>query len=174
MSVQVDTAWVERERYHTAIIVPRELVVGVASQLETVLDDKPFVRFGWGDRDYYGSSKKNIFKAFKALVLPTLSVVEVSMLDSLDTAVTEIKKIDTQLVEVEKLMAFIVASFKFDEEAKPQLVRVEENGIHYYKARGIYHMFKNCNNWTAKTLKVAGMPVRYRPSFFAAWVMRQL
>ncbi|MGH1353070.1 MAG: DUF2459 domain-containing protein [Methyloligellaceae bacterium] len=174
MQSQAEKIWVERESYHTAIIIPRILVVEAAPQLEAILDDKPFVRFGWGDRDYYGSTKKNLFKAFKALALPSLSVVEVSMLDKVESEHSEVKEIDTEAIALEKLMAFIEGSFKLDKESKPQLVRVEDNGFQYYKARGIYHMFKNCNNWTAKTLKRSGLDVHYLASFFAGWVMRQI
>ena len=59
-----DNIWVERDRYHTAIVISAQLVKEIAAELIPVLNDRPLVRFGWGDQGFYGSSEKNFYKMF--------------------------------------------------------------------------------------------------------------
>lgn len=170
--------WVERDRYHTAILVQRELVQKLTPELCSVLDEKPFVRFGWGDRDYYGSSEKNLYKLFKALFLPTRSVVEVSTFAQVLDSGTLLVPITAPSLNVEKVMSFISRSFRLQNvehnKGVPVLLRQEKSGFRYYRGRGIYFAGKNCNNWTAKALRQGDLPVRHVHACFAASVIRQL
>lgn len=166
--------WIERDRYHTAIVLTTELVREMAAELLPVLNDQPLVRFGWGDRGYYGISNKNIFKAFTALFVPTRSVMEVSTFAALEEVGEKIIELPLSDLNINKLLTHISQSFRWDAEGQPHLVRVSEKGFHYYAARGVYHMFKNCNNWTAKALKISGLRVRYLLAFFANSVIKQL
>ena len=170
----MDTIWVERDRYHTAIVVSSQLVRDLAAELVPVLNSQPLVRFGWGDRGYYGAAQKNAFKAFKALFLPTRSVVEVSTFNHLSEVGDSVIALSLKDLDIKQLLTFISHSFKWDIAGQPVLLRTEQNGFRYYRARGIYHIFKNCNNWTAKALKRSGLHVRYLLAFFANSVMKQL
>lgn len=169
-----DSVWVERDRYHTAIVLSSQLVRDLAIELLPVLNERPLVRFGWGDRGYYGATQQNLYKAFKALFLPTRSVVEVSTFDNLADVGDRIVELSLKDLDINKLLSFITDSFTWDKSGKPTLERIGINGFHYYSARGIYHGFKNCNNWTAKALKFSGLKVRYSLAFFANSVMKQL
>ncbi len=173
MSIFPKDVWVERDRYHTAIVLPTELVREVAGNLLPVLSDRPLVRFGWGDRAYYGASNQNLWLAIKALVLPTRSVMEVSSFNTLDEVGERVVQLGSQ-VDVEKLLKHISNTFTWDTSGQPILERTGDNGFQYYSARGLYHMFKNCNNWTAKALKVSGLEIKHFRAFFAESVMKQL
>lgn len=166
--------WVEHDRYHTAIVFRSDEVRQLAPELMPVLNHNPFVRFGWGDRTYYGARKKNALLAAKALFLPTRSVVEVSNFPTLQAVGKHILPIDAEYIDKVKLLSFVSRSFKRDNEDGYSLVRVEDNGFHYYRARGVYTLFKNCNNWTAKSLRRGGMDVHYLFAFFSRSVMKQL
>lgn len=166
--------WVEQDRYHTAIVLTTDTVEKLANQLMPVLNNQAFVRFGWGDRGYYGANNKSFFKAFAALCLPTRSVMEVSTFDTLEEVGEKIVELSKQELDVSQLLTHISRSFKWDKQGNPTLVRINDKGFHYYAAHGVYHMFKNCNNWTAKALKISGVKVRYILAFFAKSVMNQL
>ena len=166
--------WVEHDRYHTAIVFRSDDVRAIAPTLSSVLNDKTYVRFGWGDKSYYGASKKNTFKAAKALFLPTQSVIEVSNFATLEEIGEHVLPIDAEDIDKEKILSFINRTFKFDKNSQVTIVRVEDNGFHYYSARGIYTVFKNCNNWTAKSLNRGGVDIHYLFAFFSRSVMKQL
>ena len=76
--VFADTIWVERESYHTALLLPTAVVVAHTPALQSVIGNQPYVRFGWGNQDYYGSSQKSMGKAMKALFIASPSVVEIA------------------------------------------------------------------------------------------------
>lgn len=169
-----DTIWVERESYHTALVLPSSVVVSHVPALQTVIGTQPYVRFGWGNQDYYGASQKSIAKAMKALFIPSPSVVEIAGFAEPIQAGAKVVAVEVNKEEVQQLLGFISATFKFDSENKPILVRAEPTGFRYYSAMGRYHLFRNCNNWTAEGLKRSGKDVYYRWSFLAGQVMGQL
>ena len=166
--------WVEHDRYHTAIVFLSKDVRQLMPELTPVLNDSPFVRFGWGDSVYYGASNQNVWKALKALFLPTGSVVEVSNFPTLAAVGKYVFPLDASSVDKVKLLSFISLTFKRGDSNEYLLMRVEHNGFHYYCAHGIYTLFKNCNNWTAKSLRRGGMDIHYPFAFFSRSVMKQL
>ncbi|MDO9178823.1 MAG: DUF2459 domain-containing protein [Agitococcus sp.] len=169
-----DTIWVERESYHTALLLPAAVVVAYAPALQTVIGNQPYIRFGWGNQDYYGASQKSIGKAMKALFIPSASVVEIAGFAEPTQAGATVVALDVSKEEIQQLLGFISTTFKFDSEHKPILVRTEPTGFRYYSAMGRYHLFRNCNNWTAEGLKRSGKDVYFRWSFLAGQVMGQL
>lgn len=172
--VFAETIWVERENYHTALLLPTAVVVAHTPALQTVIGHQPYVRFGWGNQDYYGSSQKSIGKAMKALFIASPSVVEIAGFAEPVQAGAKVVAVDVSKEEIQQLLDFISATFKFDNEHKPILVRTEPTGFRYYAAHGRYHVFRNCNNWTAEGLKQSGQNVYFRWSFLAGQVMGQL
>lgn len=169
-----DTIWVERESYHTALVLPSSVVVSHVPALQTVIGTQPYVRFGWGNQDYYGASQKSIGKAMKALFIPSKSVVEIAGFAEPMHAGTKVVALEVSKEEIRHLLDFIGATFRFDAHKQPILVRTEPTGFRYYAAMGRYHAFRNCNNWTAEGLKHSGKDVYYRWSFLAGQVMGQL
>ncbi|MGH1470890.1 MAG: DUF2459 domain-containing protein [Cellvibrionaceae bacterium] len=173
-----NTIWVEKDSYHTAIIVSRSQIEAYCPQffpnVLTSFSDKSYIRFGWGDRDYYGASKKNFYKLFKALILPTRAVMEVSGFSSVEEAGDWIVSINGNEIDHSKLLSSIQKYFYTNKKFDVELLRKESDGCWYYRAKGIYFIFSNCNNWTAKILKRSGLSVHYWYAFLSPLVMRQL
>jgi hypothetical protein len=44
----------------------------------------------------------------------------------------------------------------------------------FYAARGRYHVFNNCNHWTARTLGAAGLPVETEHALTEEQLMEQV
>lgn len=168
------TVWVEREDYHTALIVTTADAASHAPALRTIIGEKKYVRLGWGDRDFYGASRKTPVMLAKALFLPTSSVIEVASLARPEEYSTSLHAVPLDEPEMRQLMHFIEASLAPPQNGQPVLVRQEPSGFRYYAARGNYHLLRNCNNWTAKALHQAGHRMHYRTTFLAGIVMRQL
>jgi len=169
-----DTVWVEKESYHTALLLPTTVVIAYAPALQAVMGNQPYVRFGWGNQDYYGSSQKNIGKAMKALFIPSASVVEIAGFAEPTQVGATVVALDVSKEEIQQLLGFISVTFRLDDEQQPILVRTELTGFRYYAAMGRYHAFRNCNNWTAEGLKHSGKDVYFRWAFLAGQVMGQL
>ncbi len=174
VSSYADTIWIEQESYHTAVVLPADVVKANAPALTAVIGNQAYVRFGWGDRDYYGASKKSTSKALKALFLAGPSVMEVASFAEPQQAGSRVVALTVSTQEVQQLLAFIEATFKLNAQQQPVLVRVEPTGFSYYEAVGRYHVFRNCNNWTAEGLQRSGLKVYFQGAFLAGQVMRQL
>lgn len=174
VQTQAASIWVEQEGYHTALVLPAAEAALHAPSLQGITEKTGYVRFGWGNRDYYGASRKTPGMALKALLLPTQSVVEVAHFGTLEQAGSTLVKLEVASDELQDLMAFIASSFALNTKGLPVLTRTEPTGFRYYQAHGRYYLFKNCNNWTAKALQRGGQNVRYRSAFLASRVMRQL
>lgn len=168
------TVWVEREGYHTALVLSAEDIVTHAPMMQDITGTRGYIRLGWGDRDYYGAERKTMGLMAKALFLPTPSVVEVANFQKPEQAGKTLIPLRISDGELKKLMTFITSSIALDRQGQPSLVRKEPSGFRYYSAHGRYHLFRNCNNWTAKALHRSGQDVRYRTAFLAGRVMRQL
>lgn len=173
-AAQAVTVWVEREGYHTALVVPHELAARNAPVLEKVLPQKPYVRFGWGDADFYGASRKTLLMGFRALVVSNRSVVEVGGFERPDQAGKKVIAVELDEQGAVRLMSFITGSFTLDASGRPQLSRSEPTGLSYFKARGRYHLLKNCNHWTARGMDRSGMDMPVRTSMFAGQVMKRV
>lgn len=171
---QAASIWVEQDGYHTALVLPAAEATRHAPQLRNISESTGYVRFGWGNRDYYGASRKTPGMALKALLLPSQSVVEVAHFDTLEQAGSTLVKLEVESDELHNLMAFIASSFALNTKGLPVLTRTEPSGFRYYQAHGRYYLFRNCNNWTAQALQRGGQGVRYRSAFLASRVMRQL
>jgi len=174
VQTQAATVWVEREGYHTALVLPAAEATRHAPQLQGISGSTGYVRFGWGNRDYYGASQKTPGMALKALLLPSQSAVEVALFNTPELAGDTLVKLEVANDELHDLVAFIASSFALNTKGQLVLARTEPTGFRYYQAHGHYYLFRNCNNWTAQALQRGGQDVRYRSAFLAGRVMRQL
>lgn len=170
------TVWVERDQYHTAVLIPttdaRQLP-GVAERLAKDHQAQGYTRFGWGDRDYYGARQQSPKMAAKALLLPTRSVIEVSF-HSGDTAPENSIAVELTGAELERLKRYIHRSFRMGQNGQPRFVRRNSNERYYYVANGRYHLLNNCNHWTAEALRRAGMKINRRPLMLAKALVKQI
>ncbi|MDP2228429.1 MAG: DUF2459 domain-containing protein [Moraxellaceae bacterium] len=161
---------VGREGYHTTLLLPVAAARDI-SPLPALPADTQWIRFGWGDRDYYGSADKSTAGAAKALLLPTESVMEVVALQTPEETTATVTLTASELA---RLKQYLHNSFRRDAAGQAQVLRTEANGFHYYAARGRYHLLRNCNHWTAKALHQAGQDVHWRRAVFAGSVIKQL
>lgn len=176
---EVPVIWVEKDKHHTAIIFPQSYLQRYAPDfIPAVLSpiaNKDFVRLGWGDRDYYGSSKKNVYKLLKALFFPTRAVMEVTGFDRVEDAGDTIVSISSDKIDHRLLLNNIQSYFYRNKQQQIQLLRKEADGCWYYRAKGMYFIFRNCNNWTARMLKQAGISsIHHWYTFLSPLVMWQI
>lgn len=178
LQAESTTIWVERDQHHTAVLIPtadaRQLPgVVVILKNSNSNQEQGYIRFGWGDRDYYGARRQSPAMAARALLMPTRSVVEVSV-HSGDTAPDNAIAFQLTAPEMERLKKYIHHSFRTDHNGQPRLIR--NNGIerYYYAAQESYHLFRNCNHWTAEAMRQTGIKIRQRPLMLAKPLMHQL
>ncbi|MBD6619356.1 TIGR02117 family protein [Komarekiella sp. 'clone 1'] len=170
---------------HSNIIVP--IKNHVFDWYQNILIDKigrdtinnyNYLSFGWGDRDFYMSTPSitdlKLSTTFKALFLPTPSVMDVKVYQSIPNYL-EVKCIKVNQTDYLRLMEFIQASFKVD--AKGSKIRLGDGhtkNTGFYAANGSYSILKTCNSWTAEGLRKANAntPLWDGLSFAIMWHLR--
>lgn len=164
---------VQHEELHTALIIRSDLVYQQAPELEGLnLRASDYIRFGWGDARYYGNFNRSSRAGLTALLVPTIAVMEVTPIDQVDQLAGTTLLVPATLEQMAILVAQISASFHApDPEWGYALLRTGLEGQHYYPAHGKYHLFNNCNHWTARRLQFLDIRVTRLNSVFAGGIM---
>ncbi len=151
--------------WHTSILLDTKFLVARVPQLESDLRNQKYVRVGWGDGDYFTGKNKSFASATKALVASGYSAIQLLPYDY--EPFDEIPS-DTRVPIVitdqglRDLTIFIEQSIKVE---GGQLLRLpafgDATGL-FFQANSTYGVFSNCNTWSAKALRIAGLPISNR------------
>ena len=165
---------VERERLHTAFVLPvSELAREVPELARFANPGSDALRFGWGDGRYFGADDRGTSAALMALFLPTHSVMEVSQVQGVRSYYEESHPLQISRGQFRVIAQFVADTF-VSLEAEPEALRARGQRTHYYPASRRYHIFYTCNNWTAEALYRAGLRSGYRRAWLAGSVMKRL
>lgn len=149
-----------RDDIHTHLVLPSSVVLKYIPALRAQLQDCPWIRFGWGDRNYYGAPVQTNLSALRALFLPSAAVIAVMGIQGIREQISETNRvysIDCREQVVEALAKFIGNYFVLSAQGQLSLVRDKPSGELFFKARGIYLITNTCNNWTSRGLRIAGL-----------------
>jgi uncharacterized protein (TIGR02117 family) len=164
------TAYIIASGWHTDIALPVSAITG---PLQSVTHDFPsarYLRFGWGERDYYMARQPTTVDALRAL-FPAPAVLLVTPLDRAPAG-SKIFAID---VEASRLADFIWAGFEVATGGTPaRLGAGPYSGSVFYASSGTYRATYTCNTWTADTLRAGGIPVHSAGVVFASQLTDQL
>jgi uncharacterized protein (TIGR02117 family) len=159
---------IENNGAHTNIIVPiNNDIFAWDSRIEIDrIDNFPvdrynYLSFGWGDRDFYLNTPTwndlDLGLTFKALFLPTTTIMEVKGLNSLPNS-ENMKCIAVDRDEYLTLMEYIDRSFETDDRGKKiRIANGHFNRGGFYAATGTYSVLNSCNDWTANGLREADL-----------------
>ena len=166
-----------RDGIHTHLVLPTNILLRYIPALKQQLQDCPWVRIGWGDFQYYGSSEQTFLSAARALLLPSTAVIAVLGLKDIRQQISEtnrIYSIDSNQVTIGAVAQFIASYFKQNPEGEPTAIREKSDGEVFFKARGIYMLVNTCNNWTSRGLRIAGLRCLPLLNFFPSQVERSV
>lgn len=115
-----------------------------------------WLSFGWGDREFYTTTPEwsdlRFGTAMRALFWPTPALVHVTGYRNTPTEGKLVRKLKLGPESYTQLQAYVLHTLVCDSTGNPLNV---QSG--YYEARGKYHMFFTCNNWTNRGLRRAGL-----------------
>lgn len=112
-----------------------------------------YVEVGWGEDDAY---RKPLTpgRAFHALHGSTRTVLLCDGFDRFENPKLTVVAIDLSKRGFDRLCQHISQTYALNQSGRP--IRLEKD---WYRARGRYSAFHNCNNWIAKGLHAAGCPI---------------
>ena len=172
------TIQVASHGWHTGIILPAELIYSRIPELEARFMGADFLEIGWGDAGFYQANQITSGITFRAIFLPTDSVVHVVGLDepaSLYFSNSLVKPVQVDQANLDSLLSFVSNSFERD--AQGGLIELRK-GIYgdsqFYAGEGSYYALNTCNKWTAKALYSAGVDLSPLFKLTASSVMSEL
>jgi len=164
-SQKLNNVYLIKNRWHTGLIFRvDELSLRNVEALRLFRDMK-YVDIGWGDKDFYQSPKDfDLYLAFKALFLPTESVVRIEgynyEIDDIISYSDFCIKFELADNNLKKLLNFIDSSFSRNIQNK-LIITLKKSGANviFFKSKYTYHIFETCNKWIAKGLVAAGYDI---------------
>jgi len=138
---------------HTGIAMQRSDIPPGRLPVSHDYQGSRYLEVGWGEDDGYRKplSPRTAFHALRG------SSRTVLLCDGFDETASQgraVVAIDLTERGFDRLTRHIAQTFALDDSGQPQ--RLEEN---WYRARGRYSAFHNCNNWVAAGLRAAGCPI---------------
>ncbi len=155
--------YVVSQGWHTGLMISTDCIDQSIWPENYDFSSYNYIQIGWGDKDYYQNSGFNIWYGIKAALWPTVSVLQVTGVQSVDKAnsiTDEVIKLNISIEDYKNLCSFLYSNFKLTEEGKaiPDKKGLFQNG-RFFIGNQKYYVFKNSNVWTAVALKKAGFDI---------------
>jgi uncharacterized protein (TIGR02117 family) len=177
--------------YHAGIVLPREpllraaeasrstALIAILSRFETY----PWIEIGWGDEGFYRKVPALEFAAVpeiaRALFGPgNVSVLHVVGLDQKPREffpVADILTLHLSEQGLARLSAEIERTAVAVDSGQPEDLGPGLYGPSlFFRANGFYHAANNCNQWIARLVGAAGVPVSLLPAAFSGGLLADL
>jgi hypothetical protein len=168
------TVYVIGREWHTDIGLPVEEIAGPLATLEKPFPGVRFLTFGFGERQFLVSHKKD-FGAMLSALLPSRSALLMTVLSAPPEQAFGSENVVVLRVSRAGLDAIEAAIWReFDLLPNGETDRLAEGpypGSVFYAARDTYDGFFTCNTWTATTLRTGGLPMPAAGVLFSDQVM---
>lgn len=158
----VRPVWLVAPGWHTGLAIRRRDIPVNLLPERADFPRSTYLEFGWGDREYYRSRESSVWLALKAALLPGPSVLHVAGFDEPPARYFDAEttlRFDLPEPAFRNLLGYLHHSF---DRKDAQRIQPLGPGLYgdsrFYEARGQFHLFENCNVWTARALKAAGLP----------------
>jgi uncharacterized protein (TIGR02117 family) len=148
--------------WHAGIVIPKKDADPYLSAFDDFKDAR-YLEIGWGDAAYYQAKEITFWLTIRAAFWPTDSVLHVVALQAApathfsDSDVVALKLSEQGFI---KLVEFIDNSFALDENR--EVVKLG-SGLYgksrFYRAKGTFYLFNNCNTWSADAIRASGFPI---------------
>lgn len=156
--------WVVSHGWHTGMIVRTGDIPEGAWPERAHYPDAEYLEVGWGDHEYYPASDPSIGDALRAALVPSAAVLHVVGLNDHPARILsyhELIALKISEPSFERLIGFIAATH---DRAGAERAEPIGPGLyldsHFYRARGSFHLFNNCNTWVTSALRTTGLPLR--------------
>jgi len=162
--VATSNVYVVSHGWHAGLVIHRDDIPKDKWPEKRDFFDAEYLEIGFGDRDYYMEHDPGPFTAIKAALWPTPSVLHVVGFRGPVQAyfpMSDIRTLPVSRSGLDRLVAFIDASHdRRDQKPLTSIGHGLYGNSRYYPGRESFHLFNNCNIWTARALRAAGYDVR--------------
>lgn len=149
--------------WHTGIVVRRADIPHGVWPESGDFPAAEFLEVGWGDLDFYRTPEPGLWITLKAGILSTSSVLHVvGFAKPVADYFAYSKIVEVKLPQrgIAGLAQFIAQTHRRNGAVRAMALGSGLYGdSRFYPAQGTFHVFNNCNTWTARALAAAGLPL---------------
>jgi uncharacterized protein (TIGR02117 family) len=160
--------------WHTDIGLPVEEIAGPLATLEKPYPGVTFLVFGFGERQFLVTRKKD-FGAMLNALLPSHSALLLTALRATPEVAfgqANVVALHVSRAGLERIVASIWQEFELSATGEPTwLAEGPYPGSAFYAARETYSGFYTCNTWTAENLRAGGVAMPVAGVLFSGQVM---
>lgn len=164
--------------WHAGLVLERAAVSSALWPEQADFPDAVYLEVGWGDSAYYRAPNPGLGVALRAALTPTSSIMHVVGFEQEVTEYfprSEIIRVHVSPAGLDSLAAYIHQSYARDSTGQAVPLGPGLYGTsRFYAGRARYHLFHNCNAWTARALRAAGCPIRPARILTAADLLTQV
>lgn len=154
--------WVIKHGWHARVAVARADVDPSIWPESRDLGGGQYLEIGWGDRDFYPKPDPSIWDALDPVIRATPAALHVGGFDLPPARFlpdAPIVRLRVSAGGFARLTRFIHDHYVLEGGAPVRIRPGYYPRSWFYLARGRYHVLRNSNNWTARALREAGVPV---------------
>ena len=175
---QTQHFYIMQEAWHTGIVLDVNTIPDTLIPLANLRGNSKYIEIGWGDEAFYQTYKIKLRLVFKAVLVPSQSVLRVRGLwsnpESFYGTHTSLFRIECSPEQYHNLLEFISQSFVTDPEGQVMLSGYKEHNRNFYLSQRSYHLFRTCNTWVALALSESSFDIRYSMVLTRRQLVRQL
>lgn len=122
-----------------------------------------YLEIGWGQREFYQTHGPSLLQALRAALWPAPSVLHLvgfsgSAQDMFPNSEWEVLEVDA--AGMARLARYISDSYERDPSGRVKRLGTGLYGdSRFFAGRENFHLFRTCNVWTARALRLTGCPV---------------
>ncbi len=159
--------YVKSNGVHTDICIPTESAI---IDWKTIIPIEHFpnnitfeyISMGWGDKGFFLDTPEwsdlTFTTAVNAAFLPSPTAMHVEYLETIPKVSDNMCLVRINESNYHNLVGYVKESFVLKNE---QAIIIPDKGYwkidNFYEAQGNYHLFKTCNSWVNRGLKLAGV-----------------
>lgn len=157
------TLYVVNHGWHTGLVVRRgDIPAGLWPEHREAPPGE-YVEIGWGEREFYQTRNPSLLQALRAALWPSPGVLHLVGFNGPVGARFPYSKISVLTVDATAMVRLAhYISDAYERDATGRIKRMGR-GLYgdsrFFAGRENFHLFKTCNVWTARALRLAGCPV---------------
>lgn len=163
--------------WHSGIVIEQETWKEKGGYTHELIPETTFIEFGWGDGKYYPSESFSLWRAIRAILWPTSSVLHVSGYNSPPDEILSSERVH-KITITEDELDILISEIKNEFIVQDGEIIHQNPGIYhlgqFFEASSTYHLFRTCNVWTAQKLRNSGLDMSPWRSVSTRGLGRQL
>lgn len=157
------TVYVINHGWHTGLVIRRgDIPEGLWPEHRQAPPGE-YLEVGWGQREFYQNQEPSLLMALRAALWPSPSVLHLAGFNGPVAAQfpnSEIAAVQVNTTAMSRLVNYISDAYARD--AAGNIIRLGQ-GLYgdsrFFAGRETFHLFRTCNVWTARALRLAGCSI---------------